>query len=71
MESPYTYISIVNPKYGDDEDILSLVWKEFSLFEFSINESINLILPDDMGSPQNKKNGKSMTSAKKEAGYSG
>ena len=38
----YLYKSIVNSKYGDDEDVLAVVWKGFSLFKVIINESLNL-----------------------------
>ena len=32
----------MNSKFCDDEDVLAVVWKGFSLFKVIINESLNL-----------------------------
>ena len=34
----------MNPKYGDDEDIMAVVWKEFSIFKVIIIESLKVLV---------------------------
>ena len=48
--SPYLHKSMVNPKFDYDEDVLSVILKEFSflfsLFEVIPNEKTSLIIID-------------------------